>query len=417
MSHSAKTIVICSDGTGNSYSGMESNVLRLYSLALKECSEQIACYEPGIGTLPLPRGRTVLGRGVRHASELFFGTGAIENVTKLYVYLMEHYEPLDRIFLFGFSRGAFTVRALAGMLHLCGLLRKDDVQLVEYAAGLYQTSERRIKSALQSQGLRHFPPHTPDHTVHDREASQFKSLLSRPCTVAFLGIWDTVKAYGWIWPRSFPALRHNPSVETVRHAVALDERRAAFQMTGWGDRRKAVDWGQEPIKEVWFAGDHSDIGGGHAEGNSALADASLVWMLGEATAAGLKLDEKSRKEVATIVANSESASAAQPNDLRKRCWYWGLPLPRMELDNSVYPPYRLPKCLPTGIRKPAEHAEEDLEEGPKILLHASVGKRSQVDARYRADALLGRGQSAANKNSIKVSYEDSQAVTNFAEKR
>lgn len=101
MSHSAKTIVICSDGTGNSYSGMESNVLRLYSLALKECSEQIACYEPGIGTLPLPRGRTVLGRGVRHASELFFGTGAIENVTKLYVYLMEHYEPLDRIFLFG----------------------------------------------------------------------------------------------------------------------------------------------------------------------------------------------------------------------------------------------------------------------------------------------------------------------------
>ena len=109
-----------------------------------------------------------------------------------------------------------------------------------------------------------------------------------------------------------------------------------------------------------------------------MADASLVWMLGEATAAGLKLDEKSRKEVATIVANSESASAAQPNDLRKRCWYWRLPLPRMELDNSVYPPYRLPKCLPTGIRKPAEHAEEDLEEGPKILLHASVGKRSQV---------------------------------------
>src|SRR5437867_2209664 len=110
-----KNIVICSDGTGQSYAGTESNVLRLYNLALKSTSRQIACYDPGVGTLPLPSGRTRLGRALRHATELAIGSGVMENVMELYAYLMQHHEPDDSIFLFGFSRGAFTVRALAGM--------------------------------------------------------------------------------------------------------------------------------------------------------------------------------------------------------------------------------------------------------------------------------------------------------------
>jgi len=353
-------------------------------------------------------GRTPLRRRVRHLSELFFGTGAIENVIQLYVYLMQHYEPGDRLFLFGFSRGAFTVRALAGMLHVCGLLRKDDAHLVEYAAGLYQTSERRITIALHSKGLSHFPPDATDHAVLDSEASRFKSLLSRPCRVAFMGVWDTVKAYGWTWPQSFPALRHNPSVEMVRHAAALDERRAVFQVTGWGDRRRAVDGGPEPIKEVWFAGDHSDVGGGQSGGNSALADAALAWMLGEATAAGLKLDghHGTRREVKEIVVNSTLAPQAQHHDLRGAHWYWGIPIPRADLNNSVYPPRRRPGLLPTAVRKPGTHADDC-----RILLHDSVRKRSQADDRYGAEALLARGRTCTRH--IEVVEETNQEITNF----
>ena len=107
-----KTIVICSDGTGNDYTGTESNVLRLYGLALKDHPEQVACYDLDRDH-SAPDGRTRLGRWARHSSELFFGAGTIETVTELYAYLMRQYRPGDRLFLFGFSRGAFTVRALA----------------------------------------------------------------------------------------------------------------------------------------------------------------------------------------------------------------------------------------------------------------------------------------------------------------
>jgi uncharacterized protein (DUF2235 family) len=144
----SKNIVICSDGTGQSYAGAESNVLRLYRIALNRAPHQRACYDPGVGTHPLPDGRSRIGRWYQHnIGELCLGRGVIESVTELYRFLMRHYEPGDRIFLFGFSRGAFTVRALAGLVHVCGLLRRDDMHLVRYATGLYQTSEKRIGTA------------------------------------------------------------------------------------------------------------------------------------------------------------------------------------------------------------------------------------------------------------------------------
>lgn len=380
-----KNIVICSDGTGQSYSGAESNVLRLYALALKDPSRQIGCYDPGVGTLPLPSGRTRIGRALRHDAELALGSGVMQNVMELYGYLMRYYEPDDRIFLFGFSRGAFTVRALAGMLHVCGLLRREDAHLRPYAAGLYQTSESRIAEERSSRRL---PVHVGpgpapiDHAIGDSEACQFKSRLARRCGVAFMGIWDTVKAYGWIWPQSFPALRHNPSVLAVRHAVALDERRAAFQVTGWGDRR-------QDVKEVWFAGDHSDVGGGH-RGGSPLADATLAWMLGEATHAGLRLDATQRSTIQTIVANSRTAPSAERHDLR-RGWFrildWA---PRLELDNSTYPPRRHLRCWPTGVREPRAHAED----GPLLLHHSVLERGRNGDAACLPENLLGRAGSA-----------------------
>jgi uncharacterized protein (DUF2235 family) len=403
----SKNIVICSDGTGQSYAGTDSNVLRLYTLASKKAPQQITCYDPGIGTLPLPTGRTRLGRWIRHLEELSFGVGLIDNLVELYAYLMRHYTPGDRIYLFGFSRGAFTVRALAGMLHVCGLLRPDDEHLLQYAAGIYQTSEHRIRLHRRSRGL---PVHqkTPrgapiDHAIVDDDARRFKSRLAQNCTVAFMGIWDTVKAYGWIWPRSFPALRHNPSVLAVSHAVSLDEQRSNFQMTGWGDRHHR-------IKEVWFAGDHSDVGGGHP-GASTLADASLAWMLGEATHAGLRLDAAHRPLINSIVASSRLAPAAKRHNLKRGCFRLLEICPRFELENNTYLPHRHFTCLPSGVRKPGDHTER-----APLRLHESVQVRARsVDGAYDPERLLARSpafRSARRKRPIVV-YEPDRKIIGY----
>jgi len=409
MVHSPRNIVICADGTGNDYSQTPSNVRRMFEFALTSRGAQVVCYHPGVGTLDRPEGRTRLGRRLRHWRELGFGTGVIEHVVDLYAYLMREYEPGDRIFLFGFSRGAFAARALAGMLHVCGLLRREDEHLLAHAIGLYRTSELRIADALRCAGLRHAPRNDHDHAARDARAMQFKRTLSRECAVHFLGLWDTVKAYGWIWPQSFPALRHNPGVHTVRHAVALDERRAVFQVTGWGDRRDAPDERGEPqhaVKEVWFAGDHSDVGGGHESGNSPLSDASLAWMLGEATHAGLILDKSCRGEIDGILENGLRASSVTPNDLRGGFWYTSL-LPRTELDNSTYPPrHRLTWFWADGRRQPARHAEERT-----VFLHESLRDRGRA---YLPEELRRRTPLATMNPEPAFEYTGNRAVTYFA---
>ena len=376
---------------------------------MKSRGVQVVCYHPGIGTLDRPDGRTRLGRRLRHWRELGFGAGVIENVVDLYAYLMREYEPDDHIFLFGFSRGAFAARALAGMLHVCGLLRREDEHLVASAIGLYRTSERRIRQALRCAGLHYAPRSDHDHAARDARAMQFKRTLSRQCPVHFLGLWDTVKAYGWIWPQSFPALRHNPSVQTVRHAVALDERRPVFQYTGWGDRREAVSEGGVPhhaVQEVWFAGDHSDVGGGHESGNSPLSNASLTWMLGEATDAGLILKECCRGEIEKIRDSGLKASSVAPHDLRGRFWYTSL-LPRTELDNETYPPRHRPTWFwADGRRQPARHAEEST-----VFLHKTVQDRGRA---YLPEELRRRTPQARMNPEPTFDYTGNREVTRFA---
>ena len=392
MGAPVKNIVICCDGTGNDYGRTPSNVRRLRELLHDAPGEQHVCYEPGIGTLDRPEGRTRFGRRLRHWRELAFGAGIFERVAALYAYLMREYEPDDHIFLFGFSRGAFTARALAGMVHACGLLRREDEHLLPYALGLYRTSEQRIHGALRCQGLQEAPK-GKDHVEWDDRIVTFKHVLSRECHVHFLGLWDTVKAYGWIWPQSFPALRHNPSVRMVRHAVALDERRAVFQVTGWGDRLSitAPDGSLiDAVREVWFAGDHSDVGGGHPTGNSALTDASLEWMLGEATHQGLLLRscDQCTKAVQAIRDGALNAHTVTPRDLRRAFWPTRL-IPRVELSNSRYPPAHRPAWFWTsGRRQPAVHAEEH-----PVLLHDTVRDRGP---QYSPKALRQRTRTRVN---------------------
>jgi uncharacterized protein (DUF2235 family) len=369
-----RTLVICSDGTGNSDTGVPSNVKRLYDLIATRGPSQFAFYDRGVGTDRRQPGQSVIGYWTRHLQELCVGTGVEQHLLELYTWLVDTYQPGDRLFLFGFSRGAFTVRALAGLVHVCGLLRRQQIRRTAEAVALYAGSEARIRARRRALGRPpKFAPAETDHGAMDVEASAFKQVHGQPCHIDFLGIWDTVKAYGWLRPKSFPALRHNPSVRCVRHAAALDERRALFQVTGWGDCHPQV-------KEVWFAGDHADVGGGHDDGNSPLADASLAWMLGEATHAGLAIDPAKRCELAQIQMRSADAAATAAKDLWIRRGFIALDLaPRIELGNSVYPPLRQKRMLwLNGSRKPGDHALR----GEVYVHHTVQARLRSADSAY-----------------------------------
>ena len=363
-----KTVVICCDGTGNTDTGVPSNVKRLHELLLFDPARQIPTYHRGVGTDPRRPGENWFRYHHAHLMQLCFGEGVSEALTALYATLVAQYEPGDRIFLFGFSRGAFTVRALAGLVHVCGVLRREHAGRVADAVRLYEDAEARIiADRLQGGKEATFPKTETDHASGDRLAAAFKAAYSETPAIDFLGVWDTVKAYGWLTPRSFPALRHNTSVKVVRHAPALDERRALFQMTGWGE-------GHPNAKEVWFAGDHSDVGGGHDDGNSALTDASLRWMLGEATQAGLLLEdsETTRAKVDRIKAGAARAPSASPRSLWLRFFVLDC-LPRMELNNTNYPPERQFRVLwPFGARRPGNHVFENT-----VSVHESVARQPQ----------------------------------------
>ena len=143
-----KTLVICSDGTGNSDTAKApSNVKRLFDLIVHDGPDQVATYDNGVGTDPRQRGENPFTYWRDHFAELFFGRGVAQNLLELYTWLLDHYEPEDRVFLFGFSRGAFTVRALAGIIHVCGLVQRKHKDLAPDALHLY----RRIRAAHHHQ--------------------------------------------------------------------------------------------------------------------------------------------------------------------------------------------------------------------------------------------------------------------------
>jgi uncharacterized protein (DUF2235 family) len=396
----SKTIVVCCDGTGNARTGVPSNVKRLSDYLLNDGLTQTTTYHEGVGTAP--RGdRSLWDYWSVHLPELWFGDGIDATLAELYGSLAADYRPDDSLFLFGFSRGAFTVRALAGMLHVFGLPEPGSNVTAAQVVALYRESEARIVAERRRRGLPpEFGPCEIDHAALDPEAMDLAARHTRRCAIDFMGLWDTVKAYGWVIPRSFPALRHNMSVRTVRHAVALDERRALFQMTGWASAH--ID-----VKEVWFAGDHSDVGGGHESGNSALADASLRWMLGEAWAAGVHLNAGAKM----CVEGLEARSAAAVRTRAKGSWQrlkLLVPdcLPRIELDNHAYPPARPWVWWPFGARKPGDHAF-----GTRVCVHKSVEARCRAgERRYRLARLVRRTRSEKPRQALHVCAVDDLAI-------
>lgn len=297
-----KNIVICCDGTGNEYGKENTNVVRLFNLIAKDDKKQIAFYDPGVGTYGAVGANTKIGSAFNKLLGLAFAYGLTKNIEDAYEFLMDNYRQGDKIFLFGFSRGAFTVRALAGMLHKCGLLEQGSKNLLPYASRMYHKSDAVV-------------------------ARGFKETFCRECKPHFIGVWDTVKSVGLIKPRKFPNATLNPDVQFGYHAVSIDEKRSKFRPNLWDEPAAS----NQTIEQVWFAGVHSDIGGSYKE--QELSDITLRWMLDNAKSHGLLVSERANQVIGDCTGKLH-------NSLLPIWWILGWKkrkiLPGAKIHSSVY---------------------------------------------------------------------------------
>lgn len=281
----SKNIVICLDGTGNAYGSANTNVVKLFQMLEDDSEQQTAAYDPGVGTFSAQGAWTRTSKTWTKLLGLAIGFGLAQTIENTYRYLMRTYNAGDKIYIFGFSRGAYAARVLAGFLHKCGLLRPRLDELIPYAFDIYR-KER-----------------------NDTIITGFFATFSRQVRVQFLGLWDTVSSVGWVWnPTILPYTAHNASVDSVRHAVSIDERRAFFRSNLWGQ----VEPGQD-VQELWFAGVHSDVGGSYPESEAGLAQISLEWMIDEATAKGLRIKPGKRQAMLPSSPRPEGATPVAPD--------------------------------------------------------------------------------------------------------
>ena len=253
----SKNIVICYDGTGNEYGKHNTNVVKTFESIVRD-ENQIAFYDPGVGTFD-SLGR-FFGQKIGKLLGDGFGYGLQQNIEDGYEYLMNRFMTGDKVFLFGFSRGALTARALAGMLHHFGVLQKGSKNLIPYVSKMY--NRRRFDI---SEG--------------------FKNTFCHECKPHFIGVWDTVASLGHIYARHrFFDQTLNPDIQNAYHAISIDEKRKKFPVSLWDEGKKEEG---QTIEQVWFAGVHSDVGGSYPE--CGLSDIAFAWMMDKACEHGMKL--------------------------------------------------------------------------------------------------------------------------------
>jgi len=282
-----KNIVIFSDGTGQAGGipgVVPSNVYKLFLACPVVPGVQATFYDPGLGSPP-DGTRWRRWRRVYNLVSQATGLGISWNIADCYDALIRLYEPGDRIYLFGFSRGAYTVRSLGGLLSLCGIPQHS-------ARGLDPRANRDVRRRLARRAV-HWVYETYGRRerrqrLRQQRAERYRARYgSYEVVPYFIGVWDTVRALGFPgvsklvpWRHAFHDATLNARVPHARQALALDEDRAIFAPELWTELDS--DRASGRIKQVWFPGAHSDIGGGYAERE--LSDLTLEWMVNEATA-------------------------------------------------------------------------------------------------------------------------------------
>jgi uncharacterized protein (DUF2235 family) len=317
-----KNLVICCDGTNCQFGPENTNVVRLVQVLDRDPEQQRLYYDPGVGTLPEPNAFTRLQKWFSKVLGLAFGAGLLRKVGEAYAFLMECWEPGDRVFLFGFSRGAYTARVLAGLLHNLGLLPRGNANLIPYIL--------RLNAAV-----RDIDPAGKDASYWDL-CEDFRWTFARKTDkddderrfpVHFLGLWDTVSSVGWVWdPKRYPFTTKNPSVQVARHAVSVDERRWFFRE----NRLQRVE-GQDLV-ELWFPGTHSDVSGGYPESYGGLWRVAFGWILDEARAAGLFVDDRRLQRVLTRTPASPTPWDDPQHESLTGLWWLAEYFPKMVWD-------------------------------------------------------------------------------------
>ncbi|KDR71517.1 hypothetical protein GALMADRAFT_74846 [Galerina marginata CBS 339.88] len=304
--HPYRTLVLCFDGTGDQFDADNSNIVEFFAMLKKDNpAKQLVYYQAGIGTYTVPQIVSPMMSKFSQTLDMAVAWNLDAHIMGGYEFLMQNYCAHDRICIFGFSRGAYTARCLAGMIHKVGLLPTCNHQQIPFAYKMYTQADE----------------------VGWQQSNKFKKTFSIDVDIEFLGVWDTVSSVGLI-PRRLPFTTSNTVVKTFRHAVALDERRAKFKANLWNKpneteqllsitdqaienqakqkqkQKHAPNGGNGKhhgslgalerkytkdrlaatnIDEVWFAGCHCDIGGGSVTNGSkpCLARIPLRWMIRE----------------------------------------------------------------------------------------------------------------------------------------
>lgn len=307
-----RKLIVCCDGTWNRRDSADAatNVAKM-ARALRPIDDsgisQLIYYHPGVGT----------GNRVDQILGGAFGVGLSANVQSAYAFMVDNYQPGDYIFLFGFSRGAYTARSLAGLISLIGLMDKADMELFPKIWEIYHS--RPFRDAIAHATI----PATADKPMRVRGADETQAALraifpgggaegvleaianSRPAQIFFMGVWDTVGSlgipYGPLrsWNEKTYEFHDTDLSEVVAHAyhaLAIDERRRPFQPTLWTRPKGRGAWKgakKQVLEQVWFAGCHSNVGGGYKD--CGLSDISFLWMAAKAASAA---DEETDRPLA-----------------------------------------------------------------------------------------------------------------------
>ena len=287
ITQKSRKLIVCFDGTGNEIEKHESNILRLYK-CLKHDETQLVYYEPGVGTSPTrPFASGSIFSGVRRILGLIAGHGLEANVLHAYEFLCRNHQDGDQLYFFGYSRGAYTARMLAGFINDFGLVAPHELHLIGPVFKAY----RRMRQG------------GPREQFADlRIAERFFHVRRVP--IRFLGLWDTVSSLirlfqgraggGMIEFGTHSSVDVNPSVRAVRHALSIDETRRFFRPQHWpdgdtyhGTRFRSKDTPPlQDVKQVWFPGTHTDIAGSVLEQEAGLTKISMRWMREELDALG-----------------------------------------------------------------------------------------------------------------------------------
>ena len=294
----SKNIVVCCDGTANEFAHDRTNVIKFYSVLVQDTPAQITFYHPGIGTMEPFGSLSPITRWFTRLLGMAVGYELGNDIRDAYAFLVENYEPGDQIYLFGFSRGAFTVRAVASLILWYGLIREGNEPLIPYAIRMLMAIQRAKSPA--------------DVQAYFDLAKQFRETMSCATpSIHFVGVWDTVSSVGWVDnPLHLPGEANNPTIEIGRHAVSIDEHRAFFRSHLWvPPNDPAKPHGPHDVKQIWFPGVHCDVGGGYAEQDSGISKYALKWMIDEAKAAGLLVDPVKEADVLGLTSGSQYAPA------------------------------------------------------------------------------------------------------------